>query len=335
MYKDIFNISIVILFIITVYLIYDNYNDKTLSLRNYYKPKLIKFITTKLNDNNKKLFLIPFFELGDNILMNGAVRYYCTKYTKVVLVCKDMYYDQISYMYQDLTNLLLYKIPTLYSNQYLHYYIPKDNDIDNLFKYYNIQYFHIADNYINYDQLLNYHYTIRTYRALNLNLDIGYKYFKINRDLNKENEIYNKLVNLIGSKYVIIIDDEKRNFKINNMYIKDIKYPIFKLGLNSKNVNPKLDLIKDPYIFNYITILENAVKILSIDSSIPWLCDYANLDCNLYIYNTRQGKIEYRNKNIKLLEVEYKDEIKSLYNSNNYIYKYPYEYLTSILPSNS
>ena len=101
--------------------------------------------------------------------------------------------------------------------------------------------------------------------------------------------------------------------------------------MNSKNINPELDLLKDPYIFNYITILENAQKILSIDSSIPWLCDYANLKCKLYIYNTRQGKIEYRNKNIKLLDVEYEDDINSLYNSNNYIYKYPSEYITSFL----
>jgi hypothetical protein len=234
-------------------------------------------------------------------------------------------------MYQDLDNLLLYKIPTLYSNQYLEYYIPKDDDINKLFKYYNIQYFHIASNYINYDQLINYHYTVRTYRALKLDVDIGYKYFKINRDIDKENEIYNKLINIIGSKYIIIIDDEKRNFRINNKYLDDINYPIFKLSMNSKNENPELESLKDPYIFNYITILEKAQKILSIDSSIPWLCDYANLNCKLYIYNTRQGRIEYRNKNIKLLDVEDKDEIDSLFNANNYIYKYPYDYVTSIV----
>jgi hypothetical protein len=331
MYKNIYNILITCLIIITIYLIYDNYNDKTLELRNHYKPKLIKFITTKLNDSNKKLFLVPFFELGDNIVMNGAVRYYCTIYNKVVLVCKEMYYDQISYMYQDLDNLLLYKIPTLYSNQYLRYYIPKDKYINELFKYYNIEYFHIVDNYLNYDQLINYHYTIRTYRALNLNIDIGYKYFKINRDLEKEKEIYNKLINIIGEKYVIIIDDEKRKFRINSKYLNNINYPIFKLSMNSKNKIRELDLIKDPYIFNYITILENAQKILSIDSSIPWLCDYANLNCNLFIYNNRQGKIEYRNKNIKLLDVGNYDQINSLLNNNNYIYKYPIEYVTSVV----
>jgi hypothetical protein len=331
MYKYIY-ISLIFYLIITIiYLICYNYSDKTIDLHNNYKPRLIKFIKTKLNDSNKKLFLIPFFELGDNIIINGAVRYYCTIYSKVVLVCKNMYYDQISYMYRDLDNLLLYRIPTLYTHQYLRYYVPYDNDINELYKSYNIQYLHIPKKSLNYDQLVNYHYTIRTYRALNLDIDIGYKYFKINRDYDKEKKIYNKLINIIGSKYVIVIDDEKRHFKINEKYLNMINYPIFKLSMNSKNKNPKLDLLKDPYVFNYITILENAQKIISIDSSIPWLCDYANLSCKLYIYNTRQGRIEYRNKNIKLLDVDNKDEIISLFNSNNYIYKYPTEYLTSFI----
>jgi hypothetical protein len=330
MEKYIYSLVILIIVIINIIYIHSNYNDKVQKIINIYKPKLNKFINN-LDKSGNKLFLIPLFELGDNIVINGAVRYYCTKYSQVILVCKNIYYNQISCMYQDLNNIIIYKIPSVYSNQYIDYYIPyNNNDINNLIKIHNIQVYKIKDYFVNANKLINYHYTLRTYKSLNLDLDIGYKYFKINRDYEKEKLLYNKLVSIIGYKYIVIIDDEKRNFLINNNYLKHT-LPTFKLGNNSKNENSELDLIKDPFIFNYITILENAEKIISIDSSIPWLCDFLNINCKLYIYNTRQGSIQYRNKNIKLIDVDINDTINSYYNTNNYIYKYPYEYLTSYL----
>jgi hypothetical protein len=147
----------------------------------------------------------------------------------------------------------------------------------------------------------------------------------------RENELYNKLVNITGYNYVVIIDDEKRNYLINDKYIKNIKYPIFKLSSNSKNINPELDMIKDPYIFNYITILEKAQKILSIDSSIPWLCDFININCNMYVYNNRQDIIKYRNNNIKIIDGNILDKLNNFSNLNNYIFKYPIEDLKSYL----
>jgi len=292
---------------------------------------LVKFINTNLNNNSKKLFLSPLFELGDNIVINGAVRYYCEKYTTVVMVCKKNYYEQISYMYQDLDNLLFYVIPDIYANQYLEYYIKIDNDIDNLFKLYNIKYHNIFNNFVEYNNLLKLDYVLRTYNALNLDVNIAYKYFKIVRNHNRENELYQQLISIIGNKYVIIIDDEKRNFLINKIYTDQITLPIFKLSANSVNLNPKLNLIKDPYIFNYCKILENASKIISIDTSIPWLIDMMNINTKTYIYNTRPGIIKYNNKNINLLPVKNKDIINNASNINNYSIKYPYETLLSYI----
>jgi len=322
---------IIFLIIYILYKLYENYINKTNNIINHYKPKLINFINSNLNNQSNKLFLCPLFELGDNIIINGAIRYYCQKYNTVILVCKKIYYDQISYMYQDLHNILFYVIPDMYANQYLEYYIKIDDDIDNLFKMYNIKYYNIFYNFIEYNNLLNVDYVLRTYNALNLDINIAYKYFKIVRDHQRENELYQQLISIIGNKYVIIIDDEKRNFLINKKYTDQITLPIFKLNANSNNLNPKLNLIKDPYVFNYCKILENASEIFSIDTSIPWLIDMMNMKTKTYIYNTRQGLIKYNNKNINLLPVKNKDIINNVSNINNYSIKYPYDTILSYM----
>jgi hypothetical protein len=333
MNKSIYFVSIIIIVIIFNLLIIDyNYNNKIIKLTDKYKPKLIKFIKYNLTNSGNKLFFIPFFELGDNIVINGAVRYYCTIYNSVTLVCKKMYYNQIQNMYIDLNNLYIYVIPDMYTNQYINYYVPYDNEeIQTLFKINKIKILNIADHFLNYNMIINYDYVLRSYKSLNLNVNIGYKYFKTNRNYNIELDIYNKLVEIIGEKYVIVIDDEKRNFLINDTYINKIKLPIFKLGMNSKNDNPKLDLLKNSYIFNYTTILEKADTVLSIDTSIPWICDFLNIKCNLYIYNSRIDDIKFKNKNIKLLDVKYSDKIKSLCNINNYVWKYPLDWVKTYI----
>lgn len=101
--------------------------------------------------------------------------------------------------------------------------------------------------------------------------------------------------------------------------------------MNSKNKNPKLDLLKNSNVFNYITILENAESIYSIDTSIPWICDFLNIKCNLFVYNSRLGDIKYRNKNIKLLDIKLSDKIESIYNINNYIWKYPLDHIKAYI----
>ena len=54
------------------------------------------------------------------------------------------------------------------------------------------------------------------YYDLDININIAYSQFKINRNYKKEDELYNKLVKILGYKYIILIDDEKRNFIIDN-----------------------------------------------------------------------------------------------------------------------
>jgi len=330
---DINRYYLIIIFICVCYIIYE-YNIKIDKITLKWKNKLIKYINNNLSDKNSNLFIIISPELGDNIIMNGAIRYYCTLYNKVILTCKNIYYNQISYMYRDLNNILIYKLPDIYFIQYINYYFPIDDEINNLYSKYNITYVNLLNicnnNKINfiYNNIFINNVT-RHYNILDLDENIAYNYFKIVRDYNRENILYNKLINIVGNKYVIIIDDEKRNFLINDSYTKDINLPIFKISNNSNNKDSRLNEVKSQYIFDYIKILENAHLILSIDTSMPWIVNFLNLKVNMRIYPARYDNIIYKNKNIQKLNVYTQDIIKSNINFDNYFLKYPYEILLS------
>ena len=326
---------IILLIIVIIYIIV-NYLMKTTKVSKKYTNKLNNLIDTKLNNSDNKLFLCPFIELGDNIIINGAIRYLSNIYKTIVYVCKKSNYNQISYMYSDLNNIIYYIIPDKYSVSYINYYIPVDNIVLEKFNKYNIKYINIINS--STDDLTKYMYIYinndivkKLYLNLKLSIDIGYKYFKVPRDEKRENLLYNKLVNIIGDKYIVIIDDEKRNFLINETYLNDINLPVYKLSKNSKNKDNRLNDVTSEYIFDYIKILENADSIYSIDTSILWLIDFLNINTKTYAYCARNDICEYRNKNIRKLSLYTKDVITSNINSNNYVIKVPKDYILPFL----
>jgi len=159
-----------------------------------------------------------------------------------------------------------------------------------------------------HDMNAYYNYPIFMYDELKLDPEIRYTYFKINRDINKENELYNKLISILGDKYIVIIDDKARNFIIDNKYIENKSLPIFYLGNNSSNTDIRLNEIQDKYVSNYIKILEKATEVHTIESSIYILLDELNINNNIYVHAyTRNGNIDKnvnaitKNKNFKFI----------------------------------
>ena len=236
--------------------------------------RLINFINENITTDNS-IFIVNQLELGDNIIINGLIRYYSSIYNNVILVCRNDYFDQLKIMYQDLSNLYLYQIYNETKN-IIHLY-------DFINKYKIINRLIIASN-IPYPKWLF---------PTDIDYNIRYNKFKINRDLEKENKLYDDLVKIIGESYSIIIDDKSRNFIINE---NNNDIPIFRLSPNGNNNN--LDTILDNNIFNYIKILENAKEIHTIDSSIVLLIDQLDINVKTYIHRyIRKGFVEYRNKN--------------------------------------
>ena len=308
--------AIIIIIYYIIIQIYPNNNIKNST------PEFIKLLNNNYNNNLSKLLFIPHVELGDSIVLNGIVRYYSTIYNTIFMPCKNSYYNQIKFMYSDLSNLILIKIPDHIIHKNILSYIPYDKESIKLYNNYNIEIITLGcynilygNSNIQYKAL----FPIWIYDALKLNANIAYDYFKINRDYIRENELYNNLINIIGKKYIVLIDDEKRNFIINPKYLSHIKYPIFKMSHNSINSIPELNLIRDPIMFNNIKILENAIEIISIDTSIPWIIDFLNINVKTSVHTyMRDGSIRFKNKNIKIINGSFIDRLTAYTNLSTY-----------------
>jgi hypothetical protein len=314
---------LILLFYINDYIYYivllDKYiksYDINYKLLNKNKIKLTNFLK-KIKSRIKTNFIIPHLEIGDNIVINGMIRYYLEK-NNVVLVCKYMYKKQIEYMYADiLNNNLNNNINKLYiydisggeiENKNIYNELPIDDSIKRYMKNNNIELI-IFNSYKLYYSIIPINYTEYPdylYSDVNINKKFQYTKFKIPRNFETENILYNKLINLIGKKYIIIIDDEKRNFLIKDKYISK-KIPIFKIGLNSNNELDQLNSIKDINMFNYIKILENAYEIHTIDTSLLLLIDILpiNNDTYRHVYAKKtlyaNNTVNLKNKSIKLI----------------------------------
>ena len=322
----VFYIVFFLIIIIIILTIVNQLNLTSYRIKNKHKPKFIDLINTKLNDNSPKLIFLPHLELGDSIAINGVVRYFCTKYSTVIIPCKKLYYKQIQFMYNDLSNLILYKVPDKNIYQKMNLYIPYDKDTIELYKKYNIQIIAMGcfgGQYNTPSAYSDLYFPAWIYDELHININIPYNNFKINRNYEKENELYTQLINIIGNKYVVVIDDEKRKFTINTKYLTHIKYPIFKMSNSSSNIIPELNTVRDPIVFNNIKILENAQEIISIDSSIPWIIDFLNINVKTSVHTyMRDGNVKFRNKNIKIVSGSLIEKLPAFFNISTYNSKF-------------
>ena len=289
--------------------IYRELYDTTYSVFN---DKLIKFFEENIADNSKNFFIFHDVALGDQISAGGMIRFLYTKFDNIIIACQKIYHKQLQELYKDLPNIYFYvldyenfiwDIHYHFSNILFNFETNESTCLDKVKKIIsskNIS-FKFNGNENNYIIDKNsYLFPDRMYKNYNIDIKIRYDYFKINRDIETENTVYNELIKILGNDYIIVIDDEKRNFTIN---LPNQKYPIFKLGLDSKNKNINLELIKNDNIINYIKILENAKEIHSIDSSLLLLIDQIDLKSRIFVYPSLRynyvGKsmVIYKNKN--------------------------------------
>jgi hypothetical protein len=128
------------------------------------------------------------------------------------------------------------------------------------------------------------------YYQAGLDYSIRYKYMNINRDHEREMQLYNKVVKKYGEKYIFIHDhghityDHQGRKSYLNRDIINNDIPLFHPNINFYKSNPghkfsKLwseDLISDN-LLDYCTIIERAEKINIIDSVFICLVPYLDL----------------------------------------------------------
>lgn len=173
--------------------------------------------------------------LGDHIICNGMIRYFCKKYDNVVIFCKTNYYDNVSYMYRDLNNLEIFNF---------------SDDVE-VVQFINGN-FNVKNNLIkpgfgNLDSCLDrMTFDEAFYHLAGLDFQIRFDEFYFERDLERENEVC-KTLNPDDEKYIFVLDDPNRGYNINMSKVTD-EYKVIHNDYQFK-------------IFDYIKLLENAEEI--------------------------------------------------------------------------
>ena len=200
--------------------------------------------------------------LGDHISCHGIVRHYCSLWEKVLLCVKPRNYENVKYMYNDLSNL--------------DFIVGEDGQIMN----------HLQQNQNNMDILTVGAVTIngwvpelvrhdggnfeeQFYKMADVPFDYKCEKFFINRDMSKEMSLFNSL-GLVEGQYCFVHTDGS---PLVEEYFED---------KTLRRVQPNTG-----GFFDWIYIIQNAKEIHCMDSAYICLVDCLELDENIKLFNHR------------------------------------------------
>ena len=190
--------------------------------------------------------------LGDHIICNGMVRHFVKRYGDARLFCYERNKKNIEYMYRDLTNLKFI-------------FVNSDNEVTNFIKNNNLENstvrvgFETLIKYIGdgFNESFNYPTPRLTfdeafYDMVNIDFAVRFNEFYIERDLELENKVLEKL-NPSNEKFIFIHDDPKRGYNID---LNKIQSPY-------KEIYNDMDF----KIFDYLSLFEKAEEVHVMQSS--------------------------------------------------------------------
>lgn len=202
----------------------------------------------------KELYIYHHMGLGDHIICNAIVRNYAIQNDKIYLFVKPHNYENVSFMYRDLNNIEYLQGDDWFAHDYI-----RDNKINNLL----IIGFDKLNNSINFDRSF--------YEQIGMNFEKKWTDFYFKRDMEKEMNLFNSL-NLKENEYIFINEDRKRNFLFDkNKYRQDLKI-----------VNSDLDC----GLFDLCYIMENALEVHLMESSLKCLSEHIDIKTNSLFYHT-------------------------------------------------
>jgi hypothetical protein len=241
-----------------------------------------------------------YFHLGwtDIIICMGLVNYYKSLYDEIVVLMRsdakqllDFYIRSIPgvrAIYIDTDNGRYYggfnfnsNLPIVeFNNNTIH--IPPEYEL----LFHGAHDVHRKDKYRGYDaQPAHFkkpisHFSQLFYEFYDINFVNRILFFNVERDLQLEEDTYNKFINTHGDKYVIYHDDQSNH--MHGSHHVDTK-------INFNNVNPEyvyVNINKHSYtFFDYIKIFQNAQEIHLIDSI--WACLFYQLDAKYNVLNKK------------------------------------------------
>lgn len=199
--------------------------------------------------------------LGDHITCHGIIRHYCEIYEKVTICVKTQNYTNVKYMFNDILNLS--------------YIIGSESDIIEKLNFFKNKSDILCIGSVTLNgwdgSLLNPNngnFEEQFYKMGNVPFDYKYNKFYINRNMDKEIELFNSL-DLKKGEYIFVHHD---GTGIREEY----------LDRNIKQVFPATNAF-----FDWIYVIENAKEVHCMDSSFICLVDCLNLNPEIKLFNHR------------------------------------------------
>jgi hypothetical protein len=236
---------------------------------------LLSFLVrSNIKSTGKKLFVLSHQGLGDQLTLYGYITEMKKEYPVIVYVIKENLLETVKMMYHDY-NLIYYIIKDDSDISPNYNFKDKDTLLKILQQLGFRSHFHYTHSLEPINDYIKTFFTFTEifYLQFKLNPELRYT-FNVKRNLNREKELYNKVVSDLGQDYIVIHEDTRRNFIINRDFVSDL--PIFYVGEDSK--------YKSDNIFDYITILEKAKEIHVFDSFLSIFVDQLKLKNKVYFH---------------------------------------------------
>ena len=220
-----------------------------------------------------RVLITPHQGLGDHILCNGIYREIAKTSRKTYITVKKKYASELAYMLRDCPNVKLVVLPNRRSWT--------STRVTQIFaRIFRIRVVGLGS-YGNAFFVDKTRFDANFYRQANLDFDFRWKSFYVERNTEKENEIFEKLE--CGKQpYLFLHEDILRNYKIDrNRITSDLRI-----------IEPNLDPNRHS-IFDYRKVIEFASEIHVIESSFAALIESMMLDAPLFAHRYSRGHALY------------------------------------------
>lgn len=200
-----------------------------------------------------KKYIRQHLGLGDHIICNALVRHFCEQNDEIVLFTSGMHYENVKFMFRDISNLEVMPFSNHPSNadQEINRYISSNNIGNDVIT-------------VGFGGLSGFktRFDIAFYKMHDLNPEMKVDNFYCERDEEMEDYVYNYL-NPENEKYIFVIDDDKHHLK--PLVIDQTKLPKgYKIIKYDKTLNYNDNRF---LMYNYRKIMENAEEIHMFQSA--------------------------------------------------------------------
>ncbi len=187
--------------------------------------------------------------LGDQLICNGLTREYCKKYDRVAMFCLPRYYEVISFMYRDLSNLTIIQGDDIDAIEFIFF-----NRFKREYDEAKIIGTPYLDPYHNVKDLCTCEEEF--YRLAGVDPKKKWSSFYVERDKKREEDLFRRIVP--KGDYAFIHDDGRFRIDRAKVTLSEVATPVMGLTNNA---------------FDYCLLIEKAKEVHVIDSSFMYLVD--------------------------------------------------------------